>query len=94
MVPDDLRDKFSSDDEYDEFKNSYKNYKNREGQFDQTEYIKEVIEFQALLYTSFIVDEKQYIRIPEKFIKQKNLPMYVFHFDTLPDTDTLTLIMN
>lgn len=91
-MSDDLRDKFSSDDEYDEFRNSYDDYKNGNGMFDSSEAIKEIIEFQQLLYNSFIVENKKYIRIPEKYIKVANLPLYVFYCETLPDT--LILNMN
>lgn len=93
-MSDDLRDKFSSDDEYEEFKNSYNDYKNGTGMFDASEAIKEVIEFQQLLYNSFIIEKKKFVRIPEKYIKKANLPLYVFYCETLPDTDTITLNLN
>ena len=93
-MSDDLRDKFNSDEEYDEFKNSYDDYKNKTGMFDQANFIRELIEYQELLYNAFVVDKKKYIRIPEKFTKTKNLPIYVFYLETLPDIDNITLIMN
>lgn len=93
-MTDDLRNKFSSDDEYEEFKNSYRDYKEGTGIFDAGEAIKEVIEFQQLLYNSFIVEKKQFVRIPEKYIKTANLPLYAFYCETLPDRDIITLNMN
>lgn len=91
---DDFREKFESDDEYNDYKNSYDDYKNKTGMFDAEKSIKEIIEFQQLLYNSFIVEKKKYVRIPEKFIKTANLPLYVFYCETLPQTDTVTLNMN
>jgi hypothetical protein len=90
----DLRDQFGSDEEYEEFRNSYNDYKNQTGMFDLSNFIKKVIEYQKLLYQSFVVDKKKYIEISEEFTEVKNLPMYVFYFETLPDTDTVVLIMN
>ena len=93
-MSDDLRDKFSSDDEYEEFRNSYDDYKNKSGMFDAEQSIKEIIEFQQLLYNSFIVEKKKFVSVPDKFTRTANMPMYVFYCETLPDTDTITLIMN
>ena len=94
-MSDDLRDKFESDDDYDQFKNQYNDYKNQSGAFDTSKYMSEIIAFQAMLYDEFIVKKSKYFKVPERFIKSKNLPMYVFHFETtLPDTDTVTFILN
>lgn len=91
---DDLRDKFESDEEYEEFKNSYNDYKNQTGMFDATKFIKDLIEFQELLYNSFVVEKKQYIYMPEKYIKTKNTPLCVFYTETLPDTNIIILNIN
>ena len=56
--------------------------------------LQEIIEYQELLYNSFIIEQKKFIQIPEKFTKNANMPMYVFYCETLPDTDTFTLILN
>ncbi len=93
-MADDLRDKFSSDDEYDEFKKLYNDYKNKRGQFDVRDAEKLIIEFQELLYNSFVVGNEKYIKIPEKFTKVKNMPMYMFYLKTFPNADTITHILN
>ena len=91
---DDFREKFESDDEYDDYKNSYDDYKNKTGMFDAEQSIKEIIEFQNLLYQAFMIEKKKFVRIPEKYTKTANVPMYMFYCETIPDTDTITLIMN
>ena len=94
-MSDDLRDKFQSDGEYDDFKNLYKDYKNQSGAFDTSKYMAEIIEFRSMMYDEFINKKNKYFKVPEKYIKSKNLPMYVFRFETsLPDTGTLTYILN
>lgn len=93
-MSDDLRDKFGSDDEYDDFKKSYSDFKSGSGMFDASNQIKEFIEFEKLLYDSFIIEGKKYIKLPERYVKSKNMPLYIFYLNTLPDTDTITRILN
>ncbi len=91
---DDLKDKFSSDDEYEEFKNSYNDYKNKTGMFSYKDNIEKIIEFQQLLYDNFIIDKKKFMRIPEKYLKTANLPLYIFYCEKVLDIYLFTLNMN
>lgn len=95
-MSDDLRDKFGSDEDFEDFQNAYNDYTNKTGIFGE-QYLKEIVELQKLMYQSFVIENKNCIRMPQGIIRQKNLPMYMFYFRNkkLIDYDeTTTMIFN
>ena len=98
-MSDDLRDKFGSDDEYEEFKNSYDDYKNKSGMFDesksQQEYIKFVIKLEELIYKNFVIGQNKFFRVPDEFFNIKYVSLYLFYLNKVEGfQETLPLYMN
>lgn len=86
-MSDDLRDKFKSDEDYDDFRKSYGDYKNKTGMFDQQkqseDYIKMVIKIEELMYKNFVLEKKNYFRLPDELFKVKYVSLYMFYFEKM-----------
>jgi len=98
-MSDDLRDKFGSDEDYEDFRKSYGDYKNKTGMFDQKkqaeEYIKMVIKIEEMIYKNFVLEKKKYFRLPDEFFNIKYVSSYMFYFEKLLDfPETTILYMN
>jgi hypothetical protein len=95
-MSDDLRDKFGSDEEYEEFRNSYDDYKNRTGMFDQTqfqqEHLKMVIKIEELIYKNFVLERKKFFRVPDELLNVKYMSLYMFHLEEAMDFEEITSI--
>jgi len=98
-MSDELKDKFSSDEEYEQFKKSFSDYKNQDGLFriDPKLFI-EIINFQKSVYETFIIQKKKYIQVPDTIAGNKNAAMYMFYFDKMVKEndfdETCNLILN
>ena len=95
----DMRDKFESNEDYEDFRKSYSDYTNKTGMFDQKkqqeDYIKMVIKIEELIYKNFVLEKKKYFRFPDELFKVKYVSLYMFYFENLPDFDeTASLYMN
>jgi len=93
----DMRDKFESDEEYENFKKSYDDFNNKRGMFDEEkqihEYLKRTIQIQELLYKSFVLEKKKFFHMPDEVFGVKNASVYVFYFEKLVDFDETTVVM-
>ena len=98
-MSDNLRDKFDSDDEYNEFKNAFNDYKNQDSLNSVDDnLLKEVIKFQKEIYKAFVLGKKSYLAVPEELAGNKNSGMYLFYFPKIKTEkqfdETISLILN
>jgi hypothetical protein len=95
-MSDDLRDKFGSDDEYEDFKNSYSDYRNKSGMFDQTkfqeDYLRMVVKIEELIYKTFILEKKKFFRVPDELLKVKYASLYMFHLEKTSELEEIASI--
>ena len=90
MSDDDLRDKFSSDEEFDEFQNSFDNYKNKKGMFESPN--KKILKIQELIFNNFVTGKETYFRVPDELLGAKNMSLYMFHCEGLMEYDAILSI--
>ena len=95
-MSDDLRDKFGSEEEYDNFKNSYGDYKNKSGMFDQTkfqeDYLRMVVKIEELIYKNFVLEKKKFFRVPDELLKVKYMSLYMFHLENTSEFEEIASI--
>lgn len=81
-MSDDIRDRFSSDEEYEDFLDSYNAYKNKTGMFDEKqvmENLQRLIKIEQLIHQNFVIENKKYFRIPDEILGVKNMSIYMFY---------------
>jgi hypothetical protein len=94
-MSDDLRDKFGSDDDYDDFKNSYGDYKDKKGMFNQQmarEQLESILKVEALIYKNFVLGKKKYFKLPDDLCAAKNMSLYMFHLKNHEGYDEIASI--
>lgn len=89
-MSDDLRDKFSNDDEFDEFKNSFSDYKNKEGMFESPS--GGIMKIQELIMHNFVNRERKYFKVPDDIFGVKNMSLYMFHCENSMEFDSILSI--
>jgi hypothetical protein len=81
-MSDDLKDKFGSDEEYENFRNSYEDFKNRTGMFDsdyENRVAKIRLDIESLIYENFHFNSTEYFRIPDAVFGVPFMSLYMFH---------------
>ena len=94
-MSDDLRDKFESDDDYENFKNSYDSYRDKTGMFNQDaiqEQLQTMLKIEELIYKNFVLQKKKFFRIPDELFKVKNMSFYLFHFKNIEEYEEIASI--
>ena len=92
-MSDDLRDKFNSDEDYNDFLNSFNDYKNRTGMFDEMQVMKNLqrlIKIEQLIHQNFVIENKKYFRIPDEILGVKNMSIYMFYIKKQFDFEEVT----
>ena len=94
-MSDDLRDKFESDDDYEEFKNSYDSYKDKTGMFNQEaarEQLQSILKIEELIYKNFVLGDKKFFKLPDELFKVKNMSLYMFRLKGVEEFEEIASI--
>ena len=86
-MSDDLRDKFSDDDEFDDFENSFDDYKSKKGMFESSNL--KILKIQELIFSNFVSGNEKYFRVPDELLGVKNMSLYMFHCEGLMEYDSI-----
>lgn len=81
-MDDNLKDNFESDEEYEDFKNSYDDYKNRTGMFDSDfdrRALKIILDIESLVHENFHIKSNSYFRIPDSIFGAQHMSLYMYH---------------
>lgn len=93
-MSDDLRDKFDSEEEYEDYNRMYNDYKNQTGSFDINNIFNKFVEIQNFVYENIVEKGKKFVIFPKKFTKMDNLPLCMFEFDHNNVTLSFVIILN
>lgn len=88
-MSDDLKDKFPNEDDFDNFKNSFDDYKNKKGMFEPGHAI---MKLQELIFTNLILQKKKFFKIPDDITGVKNMSLYMFKIEKMAEFEGIISI--
>lgn len=88
-MSDDLKDKFPNEDDFDDFKKSFGEYKNKQGMFNPSY---KVMKLQELIFTNLVLQNKKFFRIPDDIAGIENMALYMFKIEKLSEFEGIISI--
>lgn len=88
-MSDNLKDKFSNEDDFDNFKKSFDDYKNKQGMFEPGY---AAMKLQELIYSNLVLQKKKFFRIPDDLTGTKNMALYMFSIKKLSEFEGIVSI--